>query len=114
MQQIFNFIIRNSTRLLFLLLLGISLALTIQSHSLHRSRAIHSENFSRGGVYVKINNVNEYLNLRAENDELVRENVRLKSLLFSIEDSTKAPMIDSIKGVKPADIVVSKVIHNSY
>ncbi|MFB9109031.1 rod shape-determining protein MreC [Flavobacterium gyeonganense] len=114
MQQIFNFIIKNSNRLLFLLLLGISLALTIQSHSFHRSRTISSANFISGGVYEKINSVNEYLNLRTENDELVLENARLKSLLFNIEDTTKAPMIDSIKGVKPADIIVSKVIHNSY
>lgn len=114
MQQIFNFIIRNSNRLLFLLLLGISLTLTIQSHSFHRSRAINSANFISGGVYEKISNINEYLNLRAENDELVLENARLKSLLFNIEDTTKAPMIDNIKGVKPSDIVVSKVIHNSY
>ena len=114
MQQIFNFIIKNSNRLLFLLLLGISLALTIQSHSFHRSRTISSANFISGGVYEKINSVNEYLNLRTENDELVLENAILKSLLFNIEDTTKAPMIDSIKGVKPADIIVSKVIHNSY
>ncbi|MCD9573520.1 rod shape-determining protein MreC [Flavobacterium soyae] len=114
MQQIFNFIIRNSNRLLFLLLLGISLTLTIQSHSYHRSRVISSANFLSGGVYERINRVNEYLNLRAENDELVLENARLKSLLFNKKDTTKAPLADSIKGIKPADIIVSKVIHNSY
>ncbi|MEO6174199.1 MAG: rod shape-determining protein MreC [Flavobacterium circumlabens] len=114
MQQIFNFIIRNSNRLLFLLLLGISLALTIQSHSYHRSRVISSANFLSGGVYERINRVNEYLNLRTQNDELVLENARLKSLLFNKEDTTKIPLADSIKGVKPADIIVSKVIHNSY
>jgi rod shape-determining protein MreC len=114
MQQIFNFIIRNSNRLLFLLLLGISLGLTIQSHSFHRSKVISSANFLSGGVYERINRVNEYLNLRAQNDELVLENARLKSLLFNKEDTTKAPLPDSIKGVKPADIIVSKVIHNSY
>ncbi|MBW1657175.1 rod shape-determining protein MreC [Flavobacterium quisquiliarum] len=114
MQQIFNFIIRNSNRLLFLLLLGISLGLTIQSHSYHRSRVISSANFLSGGVYERINRVNEYLNLRAENDELVLENARLKSLLFNKEDTTKPPTPDSIKGVKPSDIIVSKVIHNSY
>jgi len=114
MQQIFNFIIRNSNRLLFLLLLGISLGLTIQSHSFHRSRVINSANFLSGGVYEKINHVNEYLNLRAENDELVLENARLKSLLFNKEDTTKLPLPDTIKGVKPADIIVSKVIHNTY
>lgn len=100
--------------MLFLLLLGISLGLTIQSHSYHRSKVISSANFLSGGVYEKINRVNEYLNLRAENDELVLENARLKSLLFNKEDTTKLPLPDSIKGVKPADIIVSKVIHNSY
>lgn len=114
MQQIFNFIIRNSNRLLFLLLLGISLGLTIQSHSFHRSKVISSANFLSGGVYERINRVNEYLNLRAENDELVLENARLKSLLFNKEDTTKPALPDSIKGVKPSDIIVSKVIHNSY
>ncbi|MCV9929388.1 rod shape-determining protein MreC [Flavobacterium sp. LS1R49] len=114
MQQIFNFIIRNSNRLLFLLLLGISLGLSIQSHSFHRSRVISSANFLSGGVYEKISRVNEYLNLRKENDELVLENARLKSLLFNAEDTVKLPLPDTIKGVKPADIIVSKVIHNSY
>lgn len=114
MQQIFNFIIKNSNRLLFLLLLGISLGLTIQSHSYHKSRVISSANFLSGGVYEKINNVNEYLNLRTENDELVLENARLKSILFNLKDTTKAPTMDRLKGVKPADIIVSKVIHNAY
>ncbi|KAF2327064.1 MAG: rod shape-determining protein MreC [Flavobacterium nitrogenifigens] len=114
MQQIFNFLIRNSNRLLFLLLLGISLGLTIQSHSYHRSKIISSANFLSGGVYEKINRFNEYLNLRAENDELVLENARLKSLLFNKEDTSKLPLPDTIKGVKPADIIVSKVIHNTY
>ncbi len=100
--------------MLFLLLLGISLTLTIQSHSYHRSKVISSANFLSGGVYERINHVNEYLNLRAENDELVLENARLKSLLFNKEDTTKAPLPDSIKGIKPTDIIVSKVIHNSY
>jgi rod shape-determining protein MreC len=114
MQQIFNFLIRNSNRLLFLLLLGISLALTIQSHSYHRSKMISSANFLSGGVYERISHINEYLNLRTENDELVLENARLKSLLFNKEDTTKIPLADHVKGTKPADIIVSKVIHNSY
>jgi rod shape-determining protein MreC len=42
------------------------------------------------------------------------ENARLKSLLFNQKDTTKLPEIDSIKGVKKTDIIVSKVIRNSY
>ncbi|HEU4789562.1 MAG TPA: rod shape-determining protein MreC [Flavobacterium sp.] len=114
MQQIFSFIIKNSNRLLFLLLLGISLSLTIQSHSFHRSKVISSANFLSGGVYERINSVEEYLHLKEQNDELARENANLKSLLFKTQDSAKIPNLDSLKGVLPKDIIVSKVIHNSY
>lgn len=114
MQQIFNFILKNSNRLLFLLLLVISLSLTIQSHSYHKSKMISSANFFTGGIYEKINNIDEYFHLRSQNEELAKENARLKSLLFNQKDTTKLPQIDSIKGVKKTDIIVAKVIRNSY
>ena len=114
MQQIFNFILKNSNRLLFLLLLVISLSLTIQSHSYHKSKIISSANFFTGGIYEKINNVDEYFGLRKQNEELAKENARLKSILFNQKDTTKLPKIDSIKGVRRNDIILSKVIRNSY
>ena len=114
MQQIFNFIFKNSSRLLFLLLLCISFLLTIQSHSYHRSKIISSANFVSGGVYEKINNVSEYLNLRTENDALALENARLKSMLFKTKDSAAIKNFENLKGQLPEDVVVSKVIHNSY
>lgn len=114
MQQIFNFIFKNSNRILFLLLLGISLTLTIQSHSFHRSKIISSANFLSGGVYEKVNNFHEYLNLKTQNDALAIENAKLKSLLFNKKDTTAIKKLDSLKGVKPSDIIVSKVIHNSF
>ncbi|MCF6130991.1 rod shape-determining protein MreC [Flavobacterium wongokense] len=114
MQQIFNFILKNSNRLLFLLLLVISVSLTIQSHSYHKSKIISSANFFTGGIYEKINNIDEYFGLRKQNEELAQENARLKSILFNQKDTTKLPQIDTIRGVKKTDIIVSKVIHNSY
>jgi rod shape-determining protein MreC len=114
MQQIFNFILKNSNRLLFLLLLVISFSLTIQSHSYHKSKIISSANFFTGGIYSQVNDVNEYFSLRLQNEELAKENARLKSLLFNQKDTTKLPEIDTIRGVKKTDIIVSKVIHNSY
>lgn len=114
MQQIFNFILKNSNRLLFLLLLVLSFSLTIQSHSYHKSKIISSANFFTGGIYEKINNVDEYFGLRKQNEELARENARLKTILFNQKDTTRLPVIDSIKGVKKTNIILSKVIHNSY
>jgi rod shape-determining protein MreC len=61
-----------------------------------------------------MNNVNEYFNLKIQNDELAKENARLKGLLFNLKDTTKLPTVDSIYGVKKFDIIISKVIKNSY
>ncbi len=64
MQQIINFVIRNKVFLLFLLLFGISLGLTIQSHSYHKSKFINSANFLTGGVYEGADDITGYFNLR--------------------------------------------------
>jgi rod shape-determining protein MreC len=114
MQQIFNFIFKNSYRMLFLLLMIIAVSLTIQSHSYHKSKVISSANFFTGGVYEMTSNVEGYFNLKVKNEELAKENARLKGLLFNIKDSTKVPNLDSIKGIKKTDIIISKVIKNSY
>lgn len=114
MQQIFSFIFRNSHRLLFLLLLGISLVLTIQAHSFHKSKVISSANFVTGNVYEQMNNVDEYFNLKTQNDALAKENADLRRMLFNEGDTAKAPEIDTIKGVRKVDVVVAKVIKNSY
>jgi len=114
MQQIVNFILKNSNRLLFLLLLVFSLFLTIQSHSYHKSRIISSANFLSGGVYEKINNISEYFSLRTQNDALAQENAKLRSILFNSKDTSTIPKLDSIIGINDTDIIVSKVIHNTY
>ena len=114
MQQIFNFIFKNSYRLLFLLLLGISLSLTIQAHSFHKSKVISSANFLTGGVYAQLNEIDEYFSLRSRNEALATENARLKSILFNRTDSIDLDKIDSIPGLKRTNVIVSKIIHNSY
>jgi rod shape-determining protein MreC len=75
---------------------------------------ISSANFLSGGVYQQINDVSEYLNLRTENEALALENARLKSILFNTKDTSFLKEMDSIKGIPADDILVSKVIHNSY
>ncbi len=114
MQQIINYFIKNSSKLLFLLLLSISLALIVQTHSFHRSKIISSANFLSGSVYQKINDIRIYLNLKNENEVLIAENAKLKNLLLNIKDTTVLKQLDSIKGVKTSSIISSRVIHNSY
>ena len=114
MQQIINFVFKNSHRMLFLLLLLTSVSLTIQSHTYHKSKIVSSANFLSGSFYAQVNNVQEYFNLKTKNDELALENARLKELLFNIKDTTKLPSIENIKGIDKTSIVISKVINNCY
>jgi len=114
MQQIFNFIFKNSYRLLFFLLLIISLSLTIQAHSFHKSKVISSANFLTGGVYSQLNDIDEYFRLRSRNEALAVENARLKSILFNRKDSVNIDKMDTIRGLKRINVIVSKIIHNTY
>jgi len=114
MQQIFNFIFKNSYRLLFLLLLITSLVLTIQSHSYHRSQIVNSTNAISGSVYGEINEVNTYFSLQDQNEKLAKENAYLKKLLFNKKDSTSTLPKDSVKAYDKIDVIQSKVINNSY
>jgi rod shape-determining protein MreC len=114
MQQIFNFIIKNSNRLLFLLLLIISLGLVIQSHSYHRSAYVNSANVVSGTVYEKVDKAKTYLSLKDQNDRLTQENVTLRRILFNKKDSVIPLIKDSLKGYDRIDVLESKVINNSY
>ena len=114
MQQIFNFIFKNSILILFLLLLGISLTLTIQSHSYHRSQAVSSANAISGYVYQQINNVDEYLSLKEQNEALAGENARLKKILFNTQDTTNIPPVKLPEVIGNFAVIQSKVIKNSY
>jgi rod shape-determining protein MreC len=114
MQQIINFIFKNSIRLLFLLLLIISLTLTIQSHSYHRSSMVNSTNALTGSVYEKVSEVNTYFSLREQNNKLAQENASLRKILFNQKDSTSVLKKDSLKGYDKIDVIQSKVVNNSY
>jgi rod shape-determining protein MreC len=114
MQQIINFVFKNSTRLLFLLLLITSLTLTIQSHSYHRSTVVNSTNVLTGSVFEKMSEVNTYFSLREQNNQLAQEHASLRKILFNQKDSTTILKKDSLKGYDKIDVIQSRVINNSY
>ncbi|OIQ27950.1 MAG: rod shape-determining protein MreC [Bacteroidetes bacterium MedPE-SWsnd-G2] len=110
MQQIINFVLRNKSFLLFLLLFSIGLGLTIQSHSYHKSKFINSANSVSGGVYNSVNSIDQYFHLKTENELLLEDNKALKSLLFNLDIN------DSI--IDPQhlqySVIGAKVVKNSY
>ena len=114
MQQIINFIIKNSYRLLFLLLLGISFSLIIKSHSYHRSEYVNSANAVTGAYYEKVNEVNEYLSLKEKNKDLASENALLKELLFNKKDTILTSKTLFRNDLNNYNVVVAKVVKNSF
>ena len=114
MQQILNFIFKNSISLLFLLLLGISLALTIQSHSYHKSKFINSANAVSGYTYQNISDAEDYFSLKKQNENLATENARLKELLYNKKDTLLNPNVSFPDTEGNFNVIQSKVISNSY
>lgn len=115
MQRIINFIIRNQSFLLFLLLFSLSILFTIQSHSYHRSKFINSANFLSGGIYNSSNSIKKYFGLRKENEILVEENNRLKSILFNNEANVSSnTLIDSTSFSSRYRLTPATILKNSY
>ena len=113
MQQIVNFILRNKSFLFFLLLLCVSVGLTIQSHSYHKSKFINSANNVTGGVYNLGNSVSSYFHLKEENDKLHEENTRLRSILNNQAEKSET-FIDSTSYNTKYKFTTAKIIKNSY
>lgn len=111
MQQIINFIVRNKTALLYVLLLIISLAFTANSHSYHRSKFFNSANWISGTVYNTSENITSYFNLEEENTKLLEENKRLRKLLFNRE---LPPRRELDTAVLDYTVQTASIIKNSY
>ena len=93
---------------------SIAIVFTIQSHSYHKSRFINSANFLSGGIYKSVNDVNEYVNLKTQNEILQEENSALRSLLFNQTDSINRTFIDSSFSGISYKFSPAIVLKNSY
>ena len=111
MQRIIDFILRNRNFLLYLLLFFISLVLTFQSHSYHRSKYFNSANWVSGTVYSTRDNITSYFKLKGENQQLIEENNRLRNIFYNLgmPDSVAIDTQQLSYSVVPA-----RVIKNSY
>lgn len=117
MQQLFYFLQKYKYLLYFLLLEIIATSLTINNHSFHKSKYISSTNAISGGLFEKVNNINEYINLREENEVLVKENIFLKNKLEQIgfiDSVTVNKNIDTIKFHQKYEFINGKIIQNEY
>jgi rod shape-determining protein MreC len=114
MQQIFNFVIKNKTFLLFLLLFGTAIALTIQSHSYHRSKFINSANNISGGIYGTLYKVDQYFNLKEQNAILIEENSRFREEFLNNKTIKNTEQYELKLDTLNFKILSAKVYKNSY
>ena len=114
MQQIINFLIRNKNNILFLLLLGFSLFLTIQTHTYQKSRVISSANFISGGIYTWSSDINSYFNLEKYNQRLLEENQRLRTQLATFEDTLHIKDYPDSAMATHFEFRAAQVINNNY
>ena len=111
MQKIIDFIIRNKSSLLFLILFSISMGLTIQTHSYHRSKFINSSSRISGELFNLKHHITQYFNLKSENKILTEELRALKENLYN--SSSKTSNFSSVKD-SSYRIKSGIIIKNSY
>lgn len=115
MRNLWIFISKYNNFFLFILFFSTSVALIVKNNSFQRASALNSSNTLIGGVYQKIDNFTQYLNLKQTNKSLSEENAylrsRLKSSLYSklVEQDS---VLDSL-GETQYTYIVARVINNS-
>ena len=114
MQQIVNFILRNKSFLLFLLLFSFSVLFTIQNQSYHKSKFVNSANFLSGGIYNAVNSVSQYFDLKTHNQLLQEENNRLKSIVFNSVQNSDTSYTDNLSYSTKYKFTPAVIIKNNY
>lgn len=111
MRNLFLFLWRNQFFTLFIILEIISLLLLSNSFSYHRSLRYNTVSDFTGSVFSKYTNVTRYFYLQKENEDLVAENARLRSLIPPVAEGLDSLLyhLDSLYGYIPATVVSNTV-----
>jgi rod shape-determining protein MreC len=80
MRNLFDFIAKNYFVILFLLLETISFIIIVRYNRYQRYSVINSSSAFVGDIYTTFNNITEYLYLKKANEDLAKQNARLKEL----------------------------------
>ncbi|HVI46946.1 MAG TPA: rod shape-determining protein MreC [Chitinophaga sp.] len=100
MRNLIIFFRRYFNFFLFLLLEVICIVLVFQNNNFQRTAYLNSANNLSGKLYDRYNNVQYYFHLKATNDSLVAENMRLHNALRSSFDTmttTQGIRVDTIR-----------------
>lgn len=108
MNRFISFFLGNKTRLLFLFYLSIAVGLSIQYRSFHQAKYLNSSWAVSGGIFSKVAQLDQYLNLDQTNQLLIEENNRLKEQLYNKNFASR----DSLS--LPYRVIETEVVKNSY
>ncbi|MCO5949638.1 rod shape-determining protein MreC [Mucilaginibacter flavidus] len=115
MRNLLIFITKYNAFFLFIIFEVASLIIYIKYNSFQKASFINSSNEVTGGFYAKMSEFNSYLKLKEENDELARENSRLRNQLkssFYVDTVNKHKVTDTIYK-RQYEYIVARVINNS-
>src|SRR5690554_7290359 len=94
MQKIIHFFVVYKNTLLTVFLFFLAVYFTIQSHSYHTDKVVHSAHHVSGTLYKIQSDISSYFKLREQNQKLIEENVFLKNSLFNtLGDTTQLDTI---------------------
>lgn len=115
MQWIINAILRYKNFLLYLFLLFIGLVFSGTHSGIHKSRLAKSSLFISGIIHQPFTRLADYTNLVEQNQQLLRENNALKSLVLEKFERGKETSIEE-QNLKSPQFwsLPAKVIRNSY
>ena len=83
MRNLIRFLTKNSFIFLFLFLEVIAFGLLVQNNKYQNSKFFNSSNFLVGNLYTTVNNIDDYFNLKDDNQVLAQQNAKLQSTSLS-------------------------------
>ena len=111
MRNLWQFLVKYSNLLLFILLEVVALFFVFSRNGLPRSAWLSSANTVSGTVYQAWDNVTSYFFLRHENERLVAENVELRNYVTRLENQLEGQFEAGLSDTVGAYIYAEKHLH---
>ena len=111
MRNLWQFLVKYSNLLLFLLLEVVALFFVFSKGGLPHSAWVSSANRVTGSFYQAWNNVTTYFFLRSENERLVAENVELQNRITRLENQLEGQLEAGLPDTVPAYVYAEKDLH---
>ncbi|WP_421918029.1 rod shape-determining protein MreC [Marinifilum sp.] len=115
MKNLLHSIVRFHFTILFIVIEFFCLLLLVNYNNYQKSQFLNSSNAISGGIYQKVSSITDYLSLVKMNEELNRENARLRNLLkssYSLSADSSFSFTDTIYKQKYI-YRTAKIINNS-